>query len=201
MTKNKTAILILAAGASQRMGKIKQLLPWKNTTLLGNAIAQAKGIKSIAIFVVLGANACEIKEEIDFTDIQILENLNWKNGLGSSLAISVSEIDKLYVNYNTLLVILADQPLIDTKYLENLLVLFNTSGKKIAATQYKNGVGVPAIFSDHYFEALKKLNVDFGAKALLKKYIEDVASNSPKGKEKDVDTWEDYQNLIKTFRS
>ena len=54
--KNKLAVLILAAGASSRMGKPKQLLPWKNTTLLGHAIAQAKKV-STAVFVVLGANA------------------------------------------------------------------------------------------------------------------------------------------------
>jgi len=186
------AIVILGAGASQRMGKIKQLLPWEKTTLLGSAITQAKSVKNASVFVVLGANASKIQEKIDFDGIEVLTNTNWQNGLGSSLACAVSAIENSSKKYTSLLVMLADQPLVDLVYLNQLLNLFETSEKSIVATQYINRVGVPAVFSTQYFTDLKSLNADFGAKALLKKYADDVVSISSNGKEKDVDTWEEY---------
>lgn len=189
------AIVILAAGASQRMGKIKQLLSWKKTTLLGNAIAQAKSIKSASIFVVLGANASEIQKKTNLIDVGVLTNSNWKNGLGSSLTYAVSAIENRSKKYSSVLVMLADQPLIDSDYLNQLLNLFKTSEKNIVATQHAYRVGVPAVFSTQYFKELKSLNTDFGAKALLKKYADDVVSISSNGKEKDIDTWEEYLAL------
>lgn len=192
----KTAIVILAAGASQRMGKIKQLLPWKNTTLLGNAILQTKEIANTDVFVVLGANASEIKDKVDFKRTNVLQNSQWNKGLGNSLALAVSEIDNRNIKYNAVLVMLADQPLIDSDYLKTLLNVFKLSDKNIAVTQYVNGVGVPAIFSAQYFKILKTLSADFGAKALLKKHGDDTVCIPSEGKERDIDTWEDYQNLI-----
>ena len=50
-----TAILMLAAGASERMGRPKQLLPYKNTTLLGHCLSQAAGIEDTDLYLVLGA--------------------------------------------------------------------------------------------------------------------------------------------------
>lgn len=195
----KTAIIILAAGASQRMGRIKQLLPWKRTTLLGNAILQAKEIKNVDVFTVLGANALKIKEKINFKGTIVLQNPEWNNGLGNSLAFAVSEIDNNDKEYTSILVLLADQPLIDSDYLNALLNLFHASDKNIAATQYAKEVGVPAIFSAQYFKVLKTLNADFGAKALLKKYDNDLVCISSEGKERDIDTWEDYQSFIDKY--
>ncbi|MBG7631334.1 MAG: NTP transferase domain-containing protein, partial [Bacteroidetes bacterium] len=56
-TEGNIAMLILAAGESKRMNGIKQLLPWKNTTLLGNAIEQGLNSNVNLVYVVLGANS------------------------------------------------------------------------------------------------------------------------------------------------
>jgi len=105
------ALLILAAGESRRMGnKIKQLLPWKNTTLLGNAINQAKKTEVRDIFVVLGANIKEIKTTLDDESITILENNNWKSGMGSSIVTGIRHLNSSNHKYDGALVILTDQP-------------------------------------------------------------------------------------------
>src|SRR5680860_1232621 len=83
---NNIAIVILAAGASSRMGQAKQLLPWEDTTLLGNAIRKAKASDANSVIVVLGANAESIRMEISESQIIIIENPIWASGLGTSIA-------------------------------------------------------------------------------------------------------------------
>ncbi len=62
--KPNIPILILAAGESKRMGeRVKQLLPWNNTTLLENAFRQATESQVEDVFVVLGANNEFIKKQ------------------------------------------------------------------------------------------------------------------------------------------
>jgi len=69
------AILILAAGESKRMGTVKQLLKWKNTTLLGHTILVSEEL-NLKTFAVLGANYERIKNSINHYSIQILHNEN-----------------------------------------------------------------------------------------------------------------------------
>lgn len=197
MKNSNIVILILAAGASSRMGSIKQLLPWKNTTLLGNAIETAKKV-STDVYVVLGASAEEIKSTVK-EEVHFVINKDWENGLGSSIAYGVETIANNNKNYEGVLVMLADQPFINNNYLKELILLFKTKDKGIIATNYGSQVGVPVLFSVNYFNELQQLNKDFGAKNILKKYNEDVLKIQSKGKEKDIDTPEDYKNwLVKT---
>jgi molybdenum cofactor cytidylyltransferase len=108
---DKVAILILAAGNSSRMeDKIKQLLPWRQTTLLGHAIHEAKKLKAQAVYVVLGANAEIIKPTISEEDVLILEYKYWKQGIGTSIAFGVQQLVKEN-KYDAVLIQLADQPL------------------------------------------------------------------------------------------
>ncbi len=192
---NKIAILILAAGEASRMGSIKQLLPWKNTTLLGNAIKNAKETKT-DVYLVLGANAAEIEKEIK-EDVFTIINSNWNIGLGSSIACGVAFIGMGTEEYDGVLIMLADQPFIDGNYLAKLTGLFSKKEKGIVATNYGNKLGVPAIFSKTYFKELQRLNNDFGAKDILKTNIADTISIDAKGKEKDIDTPEEYTKFLK----
>ena len=194
--ENDIAILILAAGASSRMQQCKQLLPWGNTTLLGNSITMARATRAGCILAVLGANADKIAKETDLAGIDHILNPTWESGLGNTLALGASFLVESGRNFDGILVMLSDQPLIDTEYLNLLISRFKEGKKNIIATQYGNGAGVPAIFRSTYFSELLGLNKDFGAKKLLAKYKGDVLRIDPLGKAVDVDTFEDYQKLV-----
>ncbi|WKB80956.1 nucleotidyltransferase family protein [Cellulophaga lytica] len=191
----KIANLILAAGSSTRMQQTKQVLPYKDTTLLGNAVQQAESTALLDVYVVLGANAAEIKKEINVKEKQVFNNLNWKKGLGSSIAHGIVELQKLNEEYNAVLISLADQPLIDSAYLTKMVSLFSTSVSTIVATNYGDRVGVPAIFDSEYFAELRQLNEDFGAKEILIKHASEIVMVEPNGKEIDVDTQQDYNSI------
>jgi molybdenum cofactor cytidylyltransferase len=178
------------------MQRCKQLLPWRDTTLLGNSINIANSIKTNRIVAVLGANADAIANETHLADIDHIVNPAWESGLGSSLALGANFLLKRGTNYDGILVMLCDQPLIDTEYLNILISRFKNNEKNIIATDYGKGAGVPAIFGPEYFSALVGLNGDVGAKNLLARYKSDVLRVDPQGKAIDVDTLEDYQKLV-----
>ncbi|WP_341215969.1 nucleotidyltransferase family protein [uncultured Wocania sp.] len=192
------SVVILAAGASKRMGTPKQLLKWGNTTLLGNAIETALKLSVKEMIVVLGANYNAIKKELGHYPITILNNEDWQKGLGKSLAFGVEYITSSKQKVDGILVTLADQPLINAEFLNKLIDEFNKKEHPIIATSYKNKkYGVPVIFDKIYFEELLALNDDYGAKHLLKKNKSLVKILIPELENLDLDLKADYESLYK----
>lgn len=189
----KTAILILSAGSSSRMGKPKQLLPFKNTTLLGNAIEQAKNSKADSVFCVLGSNAKIIEKEIEKSNSKIIYNPNFKDGLSSSI---VAGVQHLKNSFDNILVMLADQPNVDATYLNELIKTSKENPSKIISSNYQNNKGVPAVFPKIYFQQLLKLEGDKGAKEFLNNQSSNLIVVKNLINLVDIDTQEDYQNLI-----
>lgn len=191
---NKIGIIVLAAGASSRMGSPKQLLKWGETTLLAHVISVAKNTKAAEVFVVLGANEDLIKKSIA-VDANILLHNDWEQGLGSSIAFGVKKLQKL--GFDGILIMLADQPLVTDVYLNRLLENFIKGDKKIIASRFSGSVGVPAIFSAEYYDELQKLNNDYGAKHLIKSHFEDVCTLQADHLVIDIDTIDAYKEIYK----
>ena len=191
-TPDHIAILILAAGASSRMGKPKQLLPWENTSLLEHAIRTAKASNGTEVMTVLGANARMIQSHLEEGE-RCVENPLWQSGLGSSIACGVRELLQSGNTISGVLIMLADQPLINFKYLNSLIEASSDNQNRIIATAYKNRAGVPALFPRSYFDELLKLDKDFGAKQLLER--EEIITISAGDCVVDIDTAEDYEQL------
>ncbi|MBS9463539.1 nucleotidyltransferase family protein [Flagellimonas sp. 389] len=193
------ATLILAAGASKRMGNtIKQLLPWGKTTLLGHALEQAQKVTAHT-YVVLGSNANEIRSSI--SEANLVYNPKWQSGIGSSIATGVKHILEHDKNFDGILVMLADQPMIDSVYLDLMKKKFDDGESIIIATAYENKVGVPAIFHRSILSELLELDKDSGAKQIIEKYIDDTERVFPNGKEIDIDTLEKYSQLLDKMMS
>ncbi len=194
----KIAVVILAAGASTRLGTAKQLLPWKGTTLLEHSIETISELNCDDNFVVLGASHKLIKSKIDFNVVEVLVNKDWKFGLGNSIAFGVKYILKNNIVVDGILLTLADQPLIDSEYLNSLIDKFEVNNNQIIASSYSNDKkGVPVLFDKIFFEELSNLNGDKGAKTLLDKYAPNVFTLNAEQLVFDIDTKEDYEKLYK----
>ena len=190
------AILILAAGKSSRMGRVKQLLKINSKTILENAIENAQNSKASSVFCVLGANYKLIKNSLINTKIEIIFNPNFENGISSSIVSGIKHIENQTINYNSVLIMLADQPEVNSNYLNQLIKKHATNPQQIIASNYKDKAGVPAIFSKNYFNQLLQLSGDKGAKEFLNKQsgIVKIEQESPLI---DLDTYTEYQNFIK----
>ena len=195
------AILIPAAGVSKRLGSPKQLLKWGDSTLMGHVIKTTKQLDSHQVLVVLGAHYDKILKEISNADVKIIQNKNWERGLGSSIAAGAQFLLDSKNNIDALLVVLVDQPLISTAYLEAMIADFNTDEGRIIATSYGDDTyGVPALFDKKYLAQLAKLSDDKGAKMLIMNNLDSVSAVDMVPILTDIDTKEDYNKICETTR-
>lgn len=193
------AIVILAAGESKRMGQPKQLLPWKQTTLLGHCIDQAKQSEIDDIYVVLGANYDDIYRVHKQSNITFLYNPDWRENLGNTIAFAITHIYEK--KYTGVLLLLADQPQVNSDYINALYSKFKlTTPNHIIATTYSDeNYGIPILFGKTFFQNLIENTYSNGAKPLLKQFKAYVVPIYPPIPIKDLDTKEEYQDLYHLF--
>jgi molybdenum cofactor cytidylyltransferase len=192
----KIAILILAAGSSTRMGLAKQLLPVGKTTLLGITIEHAQQSNADKVYCILGANAETIEQSIKKHNVEILNNTNYKTGLSSSIVKGVKHITQL--NFNSVLILLGDQPHVTSDYLNDMINTHKIHSEKIIASHYNKTLGVPTIIPRVHFKELLKLQGDKGAKAFLNSKKQELIQLE-NANFHDIDTKEDYQDFLKSI--
>ncbi len=190
------SVLVLAAGKSARMKRPKQLLPIENSTLLGIALQHALASTATSVFCVLGANAEEIEKSIKQPSVRIIKNKHWEDGLSSSIESGVSFILKTAPTTSAVLIQLADQPLVDADYINEMINTGEQHPEKIVASNYGAFYGVPALFPKHYFEELLKLKGDTGAKVFLNNSNTSVIGLVSAEKLKDIDTPQQYTQFL-----
>jgi molybdenum cofactor cytidylyltransferase len=194
--KMGTGIIILAAGNSSRMGQPKQLLNYNNKTLLQTVIDEAAKTDCKPIVVVLGANAEEVATRHRNKQISFVINENWESGMASSIVAGLSSVIHNTKELESIIVAVADQVFIKMSTFNNLIEKQKETGKNIIASQYANTLGIPVLFHKHYFDALLSLKGTNGAKNILKQFTQDVETVVFELGEIDIDTAEDYHNLI-----
>ncbi|MCB0707363.1 MAG: nucleotidyltransferase family protein [Saprospiraceae bacterium] len=190
------AILILAAGAATRMGSVKQLLPFGENSLLGSVITQAQASQIGPVYCVLGAHVDLIGPTIQTSDVQIIFNPEWQQGLGASIRAGVQGALKEHPDSGGILILLGDQVLIQAEHIQKIQTLFHENPGKIIASKYGNGYGVPVFFPPAFFGELLNLKGDQGAKQLLKAQHKHIIPFLGSDLLVDIDTPEDYAHLI-----
>ena len=195
MKQDKITIIILAAGAATRMGKPKQLLTYKSDTVLGRTIATANALSQEKPVVILGAHAQEIKAKHAQHHAHFAINPKWEEGMGNSLVFGLRTALEAHPQLEAIMVLLADQPLIQAGYLQRMVGQYAHANTPIIATQYENGAGVPAIFDKSLFPKLMELKGDTGARKIIGDHPEKVVLNPEDKSLFDIDTPGDYQHL------
>tara|TARA_R110000772_G_scaffold59378_3_gene134494 strand:- start:733 stop:1344 length:612 start_codon:yes stop_codon:yes gene_type:complete len=197
-SETNIVIIIPAAGASRRIGSPKQLLKWGDSTLISHAIDTAEELGQKEIVVVLGAYYDKIKPVIYNRSIRILKNEDWKNGLGSSIAVGLEYLHENVDTCDAVLILLPDQPLIVPFYLKTMIDKFKVGENQIIATSYgSEKYGVPALFDKKYFDKLRGLTDDRGAQELIKQSVKFVTTTDINPLISDIDTEEDYNKIYK----
>ncbi len=194
---DKIAVVVLAAGNAKRLGQSKQLLPWGNSTLLGNVVDNVLTVDAHKTFVVLGAYRNEILEKINLSEATVLINGNWQQGLGSSIASAITEIDDKYPELNAVLLVLADQPFIGSIHLNAIINLHLTEKESIIITRKEDYRGVPVLFPRKFFKELRLLSNDEGAKQIINRNKNCVKEVFSQDNIADIDTFEAYEALHK----
>ena len=188
-----TPIVILAAGASRRLGQAKQLLAFKDSNLLGHTINVCLESGVGEVHVILGAYYKGIYKEIEHFPVQVHEFENWSVGMGASIAFATQLFKDTKVD--GLIFCVGDQVHLEASILKNIQKEIKEKSALIIRSQYQKGFGPPTYFDKRFFSELMDLNGEEGAKTLIKKHIEKVSTlDFPLGMI-DVDTPEDLEHL------
>jgi molybdenum cofactor cytidylyltransferase len=198
--------ILLAAGASTRLGQPKQLLRlpvFGGETLLDHAVALARASGAAPIFVVLGAHAEEIHLECELLDCILVRNEAWAKGMASSMRVGIAALLENAPDASGAMMMVCDQPGLSAEHLARLLDAHREDGNRIAASRYAGRIGVPTIFPRELFPALLELQGDQGARALLQQPGAAVHAIDFPGGEWDLDSPEDLQQLqvVRSTRS
>lgn len=193
---NKTGIIILAAGNSSRLGRPKQLLPYRGKTLLLYVVAEALEASLQPVVVVTGAYQAEIQDALTGLEVNIVHNPRWETGMASGIAAGLGEALSIEPHLSGLIVAVCDQPYISAELFRSLMEKQAGSGKGLIASVYSETLGTPVLFDGRYFTELAVLSGDAGAKQLLRRYPDDVAAVPFPNGSIDIDTEEDFQTLI-----
>jgi molybdenum cofactor cytidylyltransferase len=196
--KNKeeqVGIILLAAGGSSRLGKPKQLLLYKGQTLVQNTLSVALTSNAQSVIVVLGANADILQTEITNGKIHVVVNDDWQEGMGSSIRTGVKAITEINPSTEGVILLVCDQPFINSALLNNLITAHQKTGKEIVACTYGNTFGPPVFFHQSLFSELLQLKGDTGARSIVQKHLDNMeAIPFPEGIF-DIDTEGDYQKI------
>ena len=188
-------IIILAAGASTRLGQPKQLLIYKGNSLIFNTVEIAVNSGCSPIIVVLGAYADLILPEISNFPVKIVENSNWQEGMNTSIRAGINLLQTTQEIIEAVIIMVCDQPFLSTNLIQKMIDIYYLKSNPIVASEYAGTLGVPALFSSSLFPEMLNLKTDKGAKQIINKYASQVITvDFPIG-EIDIDTFTDYESL------
>jgi molybdenum cofactor cytidylyltransferase len=187
------AIIILAAGNSSRLGEPKQLLKYRNKTLIRHITEAAIETVGSNVIAVTGSNAELIENEIQDLPVQPAHNADWQEGMASSIVTGISKLD---FHCKGAVIAVSDQPFVTATLFHDLIQSSIQNGSGIVASSYDQTMGTPVFFSSTYFPHLLRLTGAEGAKKLIRRFENDVINVPFPLGSLDIDTQEDYQKLL-----
>jgi molybdenum cofactor cytidylyltransferase len=193
----KVVAFILAAGCSKRFGgKIKQLLPYKGKAILQRVVDEACKSQADEVYIVLGCRWRTISRNIKARRAKIIINRNYERGLSSSIKTAVERAKM--INADACIILLGDQPFVNYRFINKIIDVFVDKADAAGVlSSYGEVIGTPAIIGKLLFDQVGKIAGDAGAKALLGKREDVIRIDAPAEMLTDVDTEEDYRNLMK----
>lgn len=189
MTGEFVTGLVLAAGGSKRLGQPKQLLPFGSGTLLGHVLDVARQCPFDQSLCVIGGGGPDVREEVDMSGFEVVENPEFGEGCSSSIAAALDAIDP---RADVLVLMLGDMPGVTAEAVGALVR--GRGDAELAACMYDDGRGHPFAFARSVFGDLAALHGDKGVWKLMDRAGDGVADVRVSGPvPPDIDTWKDYE--------
>lgn len=179
------AALVLAAGASTRLGQPKQNVRLGGETLLERALRTAQSAALSPIWVVVAQGSLIVPDRGAVTVV----NEEAAEGMASSIRAGIRVATLAGVD--GVVILACDQPAVTEEHLR----ILGRSANEIVASAYAGHRGIPAYFPRSAFEYLLELSGDCGAREMLRS-----ARTVPLSKgELDIDTADDLKRARELY--
>ena len=201
MTSYHFGAIILAAGASTRMGQPKQLLQIDARTLLRRTVDAVLASAAWPVVVVLGAHRVSIRPEILRLPVLVAENSGWEEGLASSIRAGMQVLDSFSLSLDAGLLVPCDLPNLSAGAIARLVDVAIENEKSIVAARYDDHPGPPVLFARRHFHELMDLRGSEGAKPLFARHADRLATLDLPELAVDIDTPEDFASFQRALES
>jgi len=191
--------VILAAGESRRMGRLKALLPFGDRTVIEQVIDSLLQVDLDGIAVVLGHRAPEIAEVVATLPVRILYNEHYRQGMTSSVQVAMRDIAPVPDAY---LLALVDQPHLGHEPAQRVLAAFGQSPQGLVIPTYQGKRGHPIILSRKYRQEVLDLGSDQGLNQVTRGHPEDTLE-IPLADDfilQDMDYPEEYEAMLQQWQ-
>ncbi len=190
----RVAGVILAAGSSSRIGEVKQLLGFRQTTLLGEVIKNASRSLLDEVILVLGHGGDDIRKALRFEGVRVVINEEHVQGQSTSLRAGLSNVSE---DTDAVMFILGDQPLVGSEVMNALIDGYCRTRAPIVLPIHRGRRGNPVVIDRTLFARVESITGDVGARVLFREYAEEIVEIDVEDDSIhfDLDTWEDYEEL------
>lgn len=207
MSESTTAAILLAAGASSRMGedRHKLLLPLGKRPVITHVLDAILASQARPVLLVLGHRSAELRAVLapylTHPEVHPIDNPHYLQGLSTSLHAGLTALTHQVPDCDSTLIILADQPLLSTAILDTLIQARHTTHSRIIAPLYQGQRGNPVLFERGLFPELLEVQGDEGGRGVLTRHRAEISTievGSPHASY-DVDTWDAYEAVVKEW--
>jgi probable selenium-dependent hydroxylase accessory protein YqeC len=168
----RVTAVVLAAGRGSRMGQTKQLLPWGATTVLGQTLANVRQSAVHDVLVVSGHEATAVARVAQSLAVPVIHNPDYDRGeMLSSVQLAVGGLEATRA---AVLVVLADQPMIEPGTMDRILAAYWQGYGSLIAPVYHGRRGNPVLIGRPYFEELLALPPGAAPRDLLRRHEADL---------------------------
>ena len=187
--------ILLAAGQSKRMGELKQLMPFGQSTIVRQAVDNLLGSAVVEVIVVVGYRAEDVTKAIAAKPIRIVMNPDYEQGMSTSI---IAGLNLVHGGVQAVMLAMGDQPLVNSETMNILIEEFCNHDKGIAVPTYQGRRGHPIIFAIKYKNKLLKLKGDVGGRQIIKDHPDDVLEVAVDSESivADFDTTDDYEAYV-----
>ncbi|PCH73146.1 MAG: 4-diphosphocytidyl-2C-methyl-D-erythritol synthase [Rhodobacteraceae bacterium] len=190
----KIAILILAAGASSRMGDSDKLTQDANGTPLLARVIERAGATSLPVFVTLPDLSHPRANLAHATDATLIAVPDWRSGMSASIKAGIAALPD---NTPGVMILPGDMPDLTTTDLQAVAHTAQTHPASIIRATTPDGTaGHPVIFPNDLFAQLQNLTGDLGARAVIRAHQQRLHPHIITGTRAltDLDTPQDWAN-------
>jgi molybdenum cofactor cytidylyltransferase len=186
--------LVLAAGLSTRFGSAKQLADFRGRPMIAHMMHLAGEVFGCASILVAGDQWARVTAAAGTLEGFFVINEQYRQGLGSSIAAGVSVVGDCA---SGVMLLMADQPLIEASYLRQMIEEWNRDRGRIVASQFDGVIGPPVIFPSRYFDELCTLEGDNGARKIIEANVSSLTRLPCAAAAADIDRKEDLERVLK----
>lgn len=192
---NNICAVILASGASRRLGFNKLLVKIDKKTVLERSIEPFLIPIIDKIFVIVGFEKERVTSVIKDYPVEIIDNPLYLDGMSASVKAALPFIK----DFRGVFFQLGDRPFVDKALIEKMVHVFHSDYRDIIVPLHKNQKGHPVLIKiESYIKEISHIKGDKGLREIIDKYIGNVVFiESKEGVLMGLDTLEDIEYLRK----